>query len=76
MAAEFGDVSGLAVMFIGVMYGYALDLLQARVPFTFKYNVLSDVPQELLIYRNSKKSEFLSHPVPRTRNRLRRLTKR
>lgn len=45
-------------MFIGVMHGYALDLLQARLPFTCKYNVLSDVSQELLIRRNRKKASF------------------
>ena len=56
VSAEFGDVTGLAEMFIGTMHGFALDLLQTHVPFTFKYNVLTDVQQRLLIDRNSKKS--------------------
>lgn len=54
--AEIGDVVGLAEMFIGTMHGYCLDLLQTYVPDTFKYGVLTDITQQLLIDRESKRS--------------------
>jgi DNA helicase-2/ATP-dependent DNA helicase PcrA len=43
-------------MYIGTMHGYCLDLLQTYVPETFKYGVLTDVTQQLLIDRESKRS--------------------
>lgn len=54
--AEIGDVVGLAEMYIGTMHGYCLDLLQTYVPETFKYGVLTDITQQLLIDRESKRS--------------------
>jgi DNA helicase-2/ATP-dependent DNA helicase PcrA len=54
--AELGEVVGLAEMYIGTMHGYCLDLLQTYVPETFKYGVLTDITQQLLIDRESKRS--------------------
>ncbi|GAA4195343.1 hypothetical protein GCM10022219_20190 [Microbacterium oryzae] len=53
---EIGEVVGLAEMYIGTMHGFCLDLLQTYVPDTFKYGVLTDVTQQLLIDRESKNS--------------------
>lgn len=53
---RLGEVQGLAEMYIGTMHGYALDLLHSHVPEAFKYNVLSDVQDRLLIDRYSKES--------------------
>ncbi|WP_456286855.1 ATP-dependent helicase [Microbacterium sp. JZ70] len=53
---ELGDIVGLAEMYIGTMHGFCLDLLQTYVPETFKYGVLTDVTQQLLIDRESKNS--------------------
>ena len=52
--AEIGDVTGLADMYVGTMHGYALDLVQRLVPDTFKYSVLTEITNRLLIDRNSK----------------------
>ena len=51
VTAEFGDMTGLAELFIGTMHGYARDLLQTYVPLTFKRNVLSDIQTRLFIDR-------------------------
>jgi DNA helicase II / ATP-dependent DNA helicase PcrA len=56
VTAEFGNVLGLAELFIGTMHGYALDAMQTHVAETFKYNVLNDIQTRLLIDRNSRKS--------------------
>ncbi|MHA7985049.1 ATP-dependent helicase [Rathayibacter sp. CAU 1779] len=53
---ELGEVIGLAEMYIGTMHGFCLDLLQTYVPETFKYSVLTDITQQLLIDRESKNS--------------------
>ncbi len=53
---RFGNIHGLAEMFVGTMHGYALGLLQTHVPTTFKYAVLNEIQTRLLIDRNSKKS--------------------
>ena len=52
----FGNVIGLAELFIGTMHGYALDALQTHVAETFKYSVLDDVQTRLLIDRHSRAS--------------------
>ncbi|REJ08750.1 ATP-dependent helicase [Microbacterium bovistercoris] len=54
--SEIGEATGLAEMFIGTMHGYCLDLLQTYVPETFKYGVLTDITQQLLIDRESRRS--------------------
>jgi DNA helicase-2/ATP-dependent DNA helicase PcrA len=56
VTAEFGDMTGLAELFIGTMHAYALDALHAHVPVAFKYNVLNEVQTRLFIDRNSKAS--------------------
>jgi DNA helicase-2/ATP-dependent DNA helicase PcrA len=54
--AELGEIVGLAEMYIGTMHSFSLDLLQTYVPETFKYGVLTDITQQLLIDRESKNS--------------------
>ncbi len=61
--AEHGDVLGMAEMYIGTMHGFCLDLLQTFVPDAFKFGVLTDVTQRLLIDRNSKESGLTSCPL-------------
>jgi DNA helicase-2/ATP-dependent DNA helicase PcrA len=39
---EFGEVTGLAELYVGTMHGYALDLLQRLVPEKFKFSILTD----------------------------------
>jgi len=52
---EFGNVHGLAEMYIGTMHGFALDALHGFVPQTFKYGVLNDIQTRLFIDRRSNK---------------------
>lgn len=52
---EFGNVHGLAEMYIGTMHGYALDALHSYVPEMFKYDVLNDIQARLFIDRLSNK---------------------
>lgn len=56
VAAELGEITGLAELFIGTMHGYARDLLQTWVAEAFKRNVLSDIQTRLFIDRNSRAS--------------------
>jgi DNA helicase-2/ATP-dependent DNA helicase PcrA len=56
VTAEFGDMVGLAELFIGTMHAYALDVLQTYVPAAFKYNVLDEIQTRLFIDRNSRSS--------------------
>ncbi len=56
VTAEFGNMIGLAELFIGTMHGYALDALQTHVAETFKYGVLDEIQTRLLIDRNSRES--------------------
>jgi ATP-dependent DNA helicase UvrD/PcrA len=56
VTAEFGDMIGLAELFIGTMHGYALDALQSYVAETFKYTVLNDIQTRLFVDRHSKQS--------------------
>lgn len=59
---EHGEIPGLAEMHVGTMHGYALNLLQTYVPDAFKYGVLTDITQRLLIDRESKKSGLTTCP--------------
>lgn len=61
--AEHGDLPGLAEMYIGTMHGYCLNLLQTYVPEAFKYGVLTEVTQRLLIDRESTKSGLTTCPT-------------
>ncbi len=54
--APRGRVLGLAEMYIGTMHGYCLELLHRYVPDSFRYNVLTEITQRLLIDRASTKS--------------------
>lgn len=63
VAAQHGDVTGMAEMYIGTMHGYCLDLLQRLVPDTFKFSVLTEITARLLVDRNSKKSGLTTCPT-------------
>lgn len=52
---EFGNIHGLAEMYVGTMHGFALDVLHSFVPQTFKYDVLNDIQTRLFIDRRSNK---------------------
>jgi DNA helicase-2/ATP-dependent DNA helicase PcrA len=56
VTAEFGNIIGLAELFIGTMHGYALGALQTHVAETFKYGLLDEIQTRLLIDRNSRES--------------------
>jgi DNA helicase-2/ATP-dependent DNA helicase PcrA len=58
VTAKLPGIVGLAEMYIGTMHGYCLDLLQTYIPETFKYGVLTDITQQLLIDRETNKSGF------------------
>lgn len=60
---EHGDVTGLAEMYVGTMHGYCLNLLQTFVPEAFKYGVLTDITQRLLIDRESTQSGLTTCPA-------------
>ena len=53
---EFGDVPGLAQMYVGTIHGFCLELLQTHLFEYLKYGVLNDVQTKLLIGKNSIKS--------------------
>lgn len=59
---EHGELPGLAEMYVGTMHGYALNLLQTFVPDAFKYGVLTDITQRLLIDRQSTRSGLTTCP--------------
>jgi DNA helicase II / ATP-dependent DNA helicase PcrA len=52
----FGDVTGLAEMYIGTIHGFCLDLLKSEVPEYMKYEVLNEVQQALFVDRYSRLS--------------------
>ena len=52
----FGNVIGLAEMYVGTIHGFCLDLLQSEVPEFLKYEVLNEVQQRLFVDRNSRES--------------------
>lgn len=52
----FGDVVGLAHMFIGTMHGFCLEQLQTHVYDFLKYSVLTEVQNRLFVDRNSARS--------------------
>lgn len=60
---EHGELPGLAEMYVGTMHGYALNLLQTYIPEAFKYGVLTDITQRLLIDRESTKSGLTTCPT-------------
>lgn len=56
VGAAIPDIVGMAEMYVGTIHGYCLDMLQTFLPETFKYGVLTDITQQLLIDRMSVKS--------------------
>lgn len=56
VTAAIPDIVGMAEMYVGTMHGYCLDMLQTFIPETFKYGVLTDITQQLLIDRMSARS--------------------
>ncbi len=65
--AEFGDLPGMAEMYVGTIHGFCLELLQTYLFEYLKYSVLTEVQARLLVSRNSKKSgladvEIISGP--------------
>lgn len=53
---HFGEIQGLAEMYVGTIHGYCLDLLKSEVPTFMKYEVLNDVQQSLFVDRHSSLS--------------------
>lgn len=53
---EFGEVTGLAEMYVGTIHGFCLDLLKSEVPAYMKYEVLNEIQQTLFVDRHSKAS--------------------
>ncbi len=52
----FGDVVGLAEMYVGTIHGFCLEILKGEVPKYLKYGVLNEIQQTLFVDRNSSKS--------------------
>lgn len=52
----FGDIIGLAEMYVGTIHGFCLELLKSEVPKYLKFEVLNEVQQTLFIDRYSSKS--------------------
>ncbi|MEI3848052.1 MULTISPECIES: ATP-dependent helicase [unclassified Microbacterium] len=61
--AEHGEVQGMAEMFVGTMHAYCLNLLQTYVPEAFKFGVLTEITQRLLVDRNSRESGLTTCPT-------------
>ena len=61
--AEQGAVVGLAEMYIGTMHAYCLNIMQSYIPETFKFGVLTEITQRLLIDRNSRTSGLTETPA-------------
>ena len=53
---EFGELTGLAEMFVGTIHAYCLELIKTEVQKYLKFEVLNDVQQYLFIDRHSKQS--------------------
>jgi len=53
---HFGDITGLAEMYVGTIHGFCLDLLKSEVPTFMKYEVLNEVQQTLFVDRHSRAS--------------------
>src|SRR6266508_4271916 len=52
----FGQVNGMAELYVGTIHGFCLELLQTGLYEYLKFNVLDDVQEKLLVSRNSRKS--------------------
>lgn len=52
----FGELPGMAEMYVGTIHGYCLQLLQTHLFEFLKYSVLTEIQTRLLVSRNSIKS--------------------
>lgn len=52
----FGDLTGLAEMYVGTIHGFCLELLKGEVPKYLKFEILNEVQQILFIDRLSSRS--------------------
>ena len=52
----FGDLPGLAEMFVGTIHAFALELLKSEVPKYLQFEVLNEVQQSLFVDRHSQRS--------------------
>lgn len=52
----FGQLHGMAEMYVGTIHGWCLQLLQTHMPEYFKFNVLNEVQTRLLVDRASSKT--------------------
>ncbi|MBI3047719.1 MAG: UvrD-helicase domain-containing protein [Acidobacteria bacterium] len=52
----YGEVTGLAEMFVGTIHAFCLELLKSEVPQYLKFEVLNEVQQSLFVDRHSLKS--------------------
>jgi DNA helicase-2/ATP-dependent DNA helicase PcrA len=53
---RFGEMRGLAEMYVGTIHGFCLELLKSEVPSFMKCEVLNDVQQALFVDRHSRTS--------------------
>ena len=53
---KFGDLPGLAEMFVGTIHAFALELLKSEVPRYLRFEVLNEVQQSLFVDRHSQRS--------------------
>ena len=52
----FGEIVGLAEMYVGTIHGFCLELLKSEVPKYMKYEVLNEIQQALFVDRHSRAS--------------------
>lgn len=52
----FGEITGLAEMYVGTIHGYCLDLIKSEAPEYMKFEVLNEVQQALFVDRHSRAS--------------------
>jgi DNA helicase II / ATP-dependent DNA helicase PcrA len=72
---QFGDLPGMAEMYVGTIHGFCLELLQHYLFEYLKYGVLADVQTKLLIGRNSNKSGLKSVEIISGPSRGQKLTR-
>lgn len=68
---KYGEMTGLAEMFIGTIHAFCLDLLKTEIPEYLKFDVLEEVQQSLFVDRHSA-SSGLTRSTDLSGNRLRR----
>lgn len=74
--AEFGDLPGMAEMYVGTIHGFCLELLQTYLFEYLKYSVLTEVQARLLVSRNSRKSGLTDVEIISGPSRGQKLTRR